>query len=129
MIVGPDGALLGEAGSDPAATNNVMELTAAFMALSALKEGDTGTLFTDSKYVVLGLTQWRPGWEKRGMRKADNKPVANAEYWTALYALADALPGIEIRWVKGHAGNAYNELVDAHAQRAAREQSPCHPIP
>jgi ribonuclease HI len=129
IILADDDSPRGEVGSDPEATSNVMELTAAFMAMSAVPDGTAGTLFTDSQYVVKGMTEWRKGWQARGMRKADNKPVANAEYWLALFELADARPGIAFRWVKGHAGNTYNEFVDEQARRAATEQSPCHPIP
>jgi len=105
-------------GAEPATTNQRMELRAALEALLALP--GVVEVVSDSTYVVNCFRQrWWVGWERRGWRNAKNEPVANQDLWRPL--LETALPrGIEWRWVKGHAGNAMNELVDRLANEAAR---------
>jgi ribonuclease HI len=105
-------------GSDPATTNNRMEMTAALRALQALREPCAVRLHTDSRYVIDGMTKWMFGWVKKGWRTADNKPVKNEDLWRAL---VDAAKGhkIEWIWVKGHAGHVENERVDKLASDAA----------
>jgi len=105
-------------GSDPATTNNRMEMTAALRALQALREPCAVRLHTDSRYVIDGMTKWMFGWVKKGWRTADNKPVKNEDLWRAL---VDAAKGhkIEWIWVKGHAGHIENERVDKLASDAA----------
>ncbi len=98
-------------GGERDTTNNRMELRAAIEALQALKEPCQITLFTDSVYVMQGLTQWLPGWKKRGWLTADKKPVKNQELWQQLDAAA-ARHQIDWRWVKGHAGDPGNEEAD-----------------
>jgi ribonuclease HI len=98
-------------GGAPITTNNKMELTAAIEALNALKRPVEVELHTDSVYVKDGLTKWIHGWKKNGWRTADKKPVKNAELWKALDA-ATQRHSIDWRWVKGHAGDAFNERAD-----------------
>lgn len=98
-------------GGENPTTNNRMELTAAIRALEALKEPCKVTLFTDSSYVMQGLTEWLPGWKKRGWRTADKKPVKNQDLWQQLDAAA-ARHVVEWRWVKGHSGHEGNEEAD-----------------
>jgi len=106
-------------GSDPATTNNRMEMTAALRALQALREPCAVRLHTDSRYVIDGMTKWMFGWIKKGWKTADNKPVKNEDLWRAL---ADAAKGHKIDWiwVKGHAGHVENERVDKLASDAAK---------
>jgi ribonuclease HI len=105
-------------GSDPATTNNRMELTAAIRALEALIEPCEIVLHTDSKYVLEGITKWVHGWKKNGWKTADKKPVRNAELWHEL--IAAALPHrVEWVWVKGHDGHPENERADRLASDAA----------
>ncbi|HUQ13075.1 MAG TPA: ribonuclease HI [Novosphingobium sp.] len=105
-------------GSDPATTNNRMELTAAIRALAALIEPCEVAIHTDSKYVLEGITKWVHGWKKNGWKTASKKPVQNAELWHEL--IAAALPHqIEWVWVKGHSGHAENDRADALACAAA----------
>ena len=80
-------------GSDPATTNNRMEMTAALRALQALREPCAVRLHTDSRYVINGMTKWMFGWVKKGWRTADNKPVKNEDLWRAL---VDAAKGHKI---------------------------------
>ncbi|GMM61903.1 ribonuclease HI [Novosphingobium pituita] len=106
-------------GSDPETTNNRMEMMAAIRALEALTQPCQVTLHTDSKYVLDGITKWIFGWQKRGWKTADNKPVKNEDLWRALVAAARPHK-IDWVWVKGHAGHAENERVDKLASDAAR---------
>lgn len=106
------------AGSEKDTTNNRMELTAAIQALQALKQPCQVTLHTDSKYVLDGITKWIFGWQKKGWKTADNKPVKNEDLWRLL---VDAVRPhkIEWVWVKGHDGHPENERVDKLASDAA----------
>ena len=105
-------------GSDPATTNNRMEMTAVIRALGALKEPCRVTLHTDSRYVIDGITKWVFGWQKNGWKNAAKKPVANAELWQELIA-AVRPHRVEWVWVKGHDGHVENERVDKLASDAA----------
>ena len=98
-------------GGETLTTNNRMELMAAISALESLKEPCAVTLYTDSTYVMQGLTQWLPGWKARGWRTADKKPVKNQDLWQRLDAAASRQQ-IDWRWVKGHAGDPGNEAAD-----------------
>jgi ribonuclease HI len=98
-------------GGAPLTTNNRMELTAAIEALNALKRPCSIELHTDSNYVKDGLTKWIAGWKKSGWKTSDKKPVKNVELWQALDA-AVARHVIDWRWVKGHAGDPWNERAD-----------------
>ena len=93
-------------------TNNRMELTAAIMGLSALKEKCKVRLVTDSKYVADGITKgWAVSWQKNGWRKADKKPALNPDLWEKLLELI-SFHDVTIDWVKGHAGHPENERCD-----------------
>lgn len=98
-------------GGDPHTTNNRMELTAAIRALQALTRPCKVVLHTDSQYVVKGITEWLPGWKRKGWKNSQNKPVENRELWEELDA-ATKPHKIDWVWVKGHAGHAENERVD-----------------
>ena len=102
-------------GGEPNTTNNRMELMAAISALEALKQRCAVTLFTDSKYVMDGITKWINGWKKNGWRTADKKPVKNAELWQRLET-ARSKHDVTWQWVKGHAGHAENERADELAR-------------
>ena len=96
------------------ATNNQMELRAAIEALKYLKKGKiTGQIqiFADSKYVVLGITEWIHNWMKKNWRGANKKRVMNREPWEELFNLAS---GFKIKWsyVEGHNGDKYNDRAD-----------------
>ncbi len=103
-------------GGESATTNNRMELTAAIRALEALKRPCRVRFFTDSRYVIQGITEWIGGWKKRGWKNAAKQSVKNIDLWMALEAAA-APHEIEWRWVKGHAGDIDNERADALANR------------
>jgi len=105
-------------GGEKSTTNNRMELMAAIKALEAIKPGFKGqvTLWTDSTYVLKGITEWIHGWKKRGWKKSDKKPVVNADLWKILDDLNDQ-KDINWKWVKGHAGIDGNERADELARQ------------
>lgn len=104
-------------GAESATTNNRMELMAVIEALAALKRRVSASVYTDSQYVKLGITEWLPSWKARGWRTAARKPVKNQDLWERLDALASG-HDIEWHWVKGHAGVPGNERCDALANAA-----------
>jgi ribonuclease HI len=103
-------------GGEADTTNNRMELMAAIRALEALKRRSHVKLYTDSIYVMKGITIWINSWKKKGWRTADKKPVKNEDLWRQLDELA-AKHDIEWHWVKGHAGHPENERADELANR------------
>jgi ribonuclease HI len=104
-------------GFESATTNNRMELSAAIGGLGALKRRCAVTLYTDSKYVLQGVTEWLPNWKARGWRTAARTPVKNQDLWQLLDA-AVANQDIQWIWVKGHSGHEGNEYVDQLANDA-----------
>jgi ribonuclease HI len=108
------------AGSEAHTTNNRMELMAAIAALELLKQPCAAVLFTDSKYVQQGISEWLAGWKRKGWKTSGGDPVKNQDLWQRLDAAAQAHK-IEWRWVKGHSGHPDNERVDALARAAAEK--------
>ena len=106
-------------GAERATTNNRMELTAAMMALEALKRPCRVVLHTDSEYLKNGVTRWHTGWVRRNWRNSAGDPVANMDLWRSVLDAA-ATHQIEWRWVRGHSGDPMNERADVLAT-AARE--------
>lgn len=109
-------------GCEAHTTSNRMELMAAIQVLSLLESGAVADVFTDSEYVLKGLTEWLPGWKRRGGRNAHNKPVANRDLWERLEAEA-VRHVLRWHWVKGHSGHVENERADALANLAIDELS------
>jgi len=108
-------------GAEKETTNNRMELTAVIKALRTLKISDgfprKASLYTDSQYVQKGITEWIHTWKRNSWRTSDKKPVKNKDLWTELDYLAEEF-SINWEWVKGHAGNHYNEMCDKMTQEA-----------
>jgi ribonuclease HI len=104
-------------GAEPDTTNNRMELMAAIQALAAITEPCLIELHTDSQYVQKGISEWLPDWKKRGWKKADKKPVKNADLWQLLDQEASRHQ-VVWKWVKGHSGHVDNDLVDQIANEA-----------
>lgn len=103
-------------GGEENTTNNRMELMAVIMALSALKTNCNISLYTDSKYVMNGITEWLANWKRNNWRTANKKQeVKNVDLWQRLDELTQQH---EIRWlwVKGHNGHLENERCDALAR-------------
>jgi len=97
-------------------TNNQMELSAAIEGLAALKEPCNVDLFTDSKYVMDGITQWIHNWKKNNWRTAAKKDVKNKELWQRLDELIN-FHLVQWHWVKGHSGDEGNEMADLLANK------------
>lgn len=103
-------------GGEQETTNNRMELMAAIQALETLKYPCTIKLYSDSKYVLQGITDWMDNWKKRGWKTAAKKPVKNEDLWRRLDAVRQGHQ-IDWTWVKGHSGNIGNEKADQLANR------------
>jgi ribonuclease HI len=103
-------------------TNNRMELLACIEGLKILKRGCSVVLFSDSKYVVDGMTKgWAERWQTSGWTLSTGQPVKNADLWQQLLALCQK-HRVEFRWVRGHSGNPDNERCDQLATAAAQRQ-------
>ncbi len=110
-------------GGESSTTNNRMELTAVIAGLSALKEPCIVELYSDSKYVIDGLSKgWAVSWRKNGWKKADKKPALNPDLWEKLLDLT-AIHQMHYHWVKGHADNSKNNRCDELAVAAAKMQN------
>ena len=105
-------------GSKKNTTNNQMELFAPIKALKKIPKGSNVQIFTDSKYVKSGITEWIHNWKKNGWKTANKQPVKNKELWTELDNLTYEFQ-IEWNWVKGHSTDALNNEVDLMAREAA----------
>lgn len=101
-------------------TNNQMELMAVLKSLQQLKETCDVTIYTDSKYVLDGMTKYIHSWKQKGWKTANKKPVKNKEIWEELDA-ACKKHKITWQWVKGHAGHPENERADALAVAAIED--------
>jgi ribonuclease HI len=104
-------------GGDEDTTNNRMELTAVIEALNSLDKPHDIDLYVDSQYVKNGLTSWIHGWIKKGWKTSTGSPVKNKDLWQKLHE-ATQHHNIKWNWVKGHAGDEYNERVDQLATEA-----------
>ena len=108
-------------GGEKSTTNNRMELTAVIAGLSALKEPCIVELYSDSKYVIDGLSKgWAVSWRKNGWRKADKKPALNPDLWETLLNLTERHQ-LHYHWVKGHATNPKNNRCDELAVAESRK--------
>ena len=108
-------------GHDPDTTNNRMELTAIIQGIGLVPQGRPVVLWTDSKLAVDTLTTWAAGWERRGWRRKSG-PIQNLDLVKQAYQLVQDRPEVELRWVKAHAGNRWNEYADALASAWARDE-------
>lgn len=107
-------------GSEKETTNNRMELRAAIEALKLLKKSSEVKIYTDSKYVMDGITKWIFGWKKNGWKAADKKPVKNVDLWQELDSEVAKHKTTWI-WVRGHNGNYFNEVADKLARDACSQ--------
>jgi len=105
-------------GSKKDTTNNQMELLAPIKALKKIPKGSNVQIFTDSKYVKSGITEWIHNWKKNGWKTANKQPVKNKELWIDLDELSKNFQ-IEWTWVKGHSIDQLNNEVDAMAREIA----------
>ena len=105
-------------GSKKNTTNNQMELLAPVKALKKIPFGEKVEIFTDSKYLKLGITEWILKWKNNGWKTSNKSKVKNLELWKELHKLVENYQ-IKWSWVKAHSGNKINEEVDVIARNAA----------
>ncbi len=105
-------------GSKKDTTNNQMELLAPIKALKKIPKGSNVQIFTDSKYVKSGITEWIHNWKKNGWKTASKQPVKNKDLWTELDQMTNEFQ-IKWSWVKGHSTDFLNNEVDLIAREAA----------
>ena len=105
-------------GTQKATTNNQMELLAPIKALKKIPKGSKVQIFTDSKYVKSGITEWIHNWKKNGWITANKKEVKNKELWTELDKLSNTFE-IKWSWVKAHSTDKLNNEVDLLARSSA----------
>ena len=125
IVVVPDQRVTELGGGSPHTTNNKMELSGAIAALRHVaQQPGPVAIYTDSTYVIQGITQWVWGWRKRGWKTAQGGDVLNRDLWEELSALAGgrASGELEWRWVRGHAGTPGNERVDEIAVSFSLQQ-------
>ena len=103
-------------GGSSSTTNNKMELKAAIEGLRLLTEPCSINLYTDSKYVMDGITQWINNWKKNNWKTSTKKDVKNKELWQELDDLMDHHE-VTLHWVKGHSGDEGNEMADMLANK------------
>lgn len=121
LRVSKDESTVLSASSHSWSTNNRMELQAAIAALETCADGERVELHTDSQYVKNGITNWIHAWKANGWRRGKaKKEVLNVNLWRRLDQENQRLD-VEWRWVKAHAGNQFNEIVDQAARQAAFE--------
>ena len=119
IISTADGDIREISGGEPSTTNNRMELRAGVEALSSLPPRSAVAFYTDSQYMKNAFTKyWLRNWKRNGWRTATGEPVKNQDLWRALDE-AFSLHDVKFHWVKGHAGNRWNERCDELARGEA----------
>jgi ribonuclease HI len=127
IVVTPEDVVAEIGGGSPHTTNNKMELSGAIAALEQIADiPGRVAIYTDSTYVIQGITQWIWGWRKKGWKTAQGGDVLNRDLWEQLSALVDDrdAKGINWHWVRGHVGTAGNERVDEIATGFALQDPP-----
>ncbi len=127
-----DGSCHEFGGRDGATTNNRMEMQAAISALqffASTNQTQQCVLYTDSEYLIKGITQWVKGWKKKGWKTAAGKPVLNQDLWESLDILDREVQShtkVPVSWqhVRGHSGNVGNERCDTIARGFSSGQPP-----
>lgn len=121
VLVVDDRIVAEDYGSEGHTTNNRMELTAMIAGLKMIPADTPVDVHTDSQLVVNIITKWAEGWQAAGWKKKSPGPIANLELVKEAYALARSRPDVNIRWIKAHSGNRWNEYADALATAYRRD--------
>jgi ribonuclease HI len=108
-------------GHEPDTTNNRMELRALLAGIELVPAGTPAVIHSDSNLVVRTVTEWAAGWEARGWKRKTG-PVENLDLVRPAYERLRARPELEVRWIKAHAGNRWNEYADSLATAYARDE-------
>lgn len=120
IVVDCDGVEEEYSGWDATTTNNRMELMAAIKALESIPDGSTVKVYSDAQYVVEGIAKgWARAWQAHNWCRANGKPAMNPDLWERLLSVIDQHKKVDFIWIKGHAGNPYNERCDRLAVNAA----------
>ena len=117
-IININGEIKKISGNEKNTTNNRMELMAPINALKNINSKDPIEIFTDSKYVKNGITEWINSWVLNNWKTSNKEDVKNKDLWIELYKLNQSL-NVKWNWVKAHAGDTLNEEVDMLAKEAA----------
>ena len=117
-IININGEVKKISGNEKNTTNNRMELMATINALKNINSKDPIEIFTDSKYVKNGITEWINTWVLNNWKTSKKENVKNKDLWLELHKLNQSL-NVKWNWVKAHAGDALNEEVDMLAKKAA----------
>ena len=117
-IININGEIKKISGNEKNTTNNRMELMAPINALKNINSKDPIEIFTDSKYVKNGITEWINTWALNNWKTSKKENVKNKDLWLELHKLNQSL-NVKWNWVKAHAGNSLNEEVDMLAKKAA----------
>jgi ribonuclease HI len=126
VVVTPQGRVTELGGGAAHTTNNKMELTGAIKALEQVgRDPEPVRIYTDSSYVIKGITQWVWNWQRRGWKTAEGSDVLNRDLWEQLLSLVNARGRnrVEWHWVRGHDGTPGNERVDEIAVAFSRSRS------
>ena len=118
-IININGEIKKISGNEKNTTNNRMELMAPINALKNINSKDPIEIFTDSKYVKNGITEWINAWVINNWKTSKKEDVKNKDLWVELYKLNQSL-NVKWNWVKAHAGDPLNEEVDMLAKNAAK---------
>ena len=118
-IIIMDGKKIKIKGNKTNTTNNQMELIAPIKALKKIPNNSEVQIFTDSKYVKMGITEWIHKWKKNDWKTSSKKKVKNIELWTLLDELSNNFD-IKWNWVKGHSTDKLNNEADLLARKAAK---------
>jgi ribonuclease HI len=127
IVVTPDHHVIELGDGSPHTTNNKMELSGAIAALQHIANlPGPVAIYTDSTYLIQGITQWLWGWRKRGWKTAQGGDVLNRDLWEQLSSLVNARPrgDVEWHWVRGHVGTPGNERADQISVAFARQEAP-----
>ena len=123
MVIPSNGDARELSGGFRKTTNNRMELLACIVGLEQFNTPSAVALYSDSRYVVDGITKgWAKKWQRNGWRKSNGEPALNIDLWERLLSLCDR-HDVRFIWVKGHAGNAGNERCDQLATQAAAQST------
>ena len=127
VLLFPDDTVQELGGFDPSTTNNRMEMLAAIRALEFIQDQALPVRFyTDSTYLIRGITQWVWGWMRRGWKTAEGQPVLNQDLWQRLNELVQKRPAtakIEWHYTRGHIGTPGNERCDRIAVAYSKRES------
>ena len=115
-IINEGGKIKKISGSEKNTTNNRMELLAPINALKEMSVSSKITIYTDSQYVKLGITEWINKWVINNWQTSKKEDVKNKDLWVELDKYVQ-MHNVKWSWVKGHSGHEQNEIADQLANK------------